>query len=313
MLRGGGKSDTVTISVFIYADANGIKNKINRNKIVIGSDDQTLSHANIVKIMNVVIANNYLLSIADQKFISIKPDSSFDLKLGIYTPVILNVSDSRAKPDNTKVALDVNRIPESQNNKINAFNIINKIDLAQPISLPAGFSTTVTRQGSYYYYCWRALRLENPAITNADLKKINWDPRYGKDINLNDNEQINKINMSVNYKPGALPFVINFLIHRDANAIKTLIENITPPLVLPGAGGTTGQGDINERIKTALQKADPSLSDYDLTTFTIGSNVVINDTTPSNVTFNITDDNVDNLLNPNYNTVSANLDVQSSS
>ncbi len=312
---GGGKSDTVTISVFIYADANGIKNKINRNKIVIGSDDSTLSKANIAKIMNVVIANNYLLSIADQKFVSITPDASFDLKLGIYTPVTLNVSDSRAKPDNTKIALEVKRVnnPVVRKQAIQAMNIINKINTAQMINLPAGFPTTFKNEGSYYSFFIRTLQSENPALTNADLSKISWDSFYGKNITLKANEQITKVVMMCFYDTGSKSFEISVVIHRDANAIKTLIENITSPLVLPGAGGTTGQGDINERIKTAMQKENSNLSDYDLSTFTIGSNVVIDDTTPRSISCRITDDNVDNLLNPSVNQSTATITVQSTS
>ena len=131
-------------------------------------------------------------------------------------------------------------------------------------------------------------------------------------ITLKDDEQDNTVKVQIrDDKPipdDTTVTLAKVQIHRTASSINTLIKGISKQNVaISGAGGVTGSGDINTRIKTALKAAASGLSTWDLASIYIKDGVTINNTQYTPVTITIVDDST--LLS----VITATINVESAS
>ncbi len=160
------------------------------------------------------------------------------------------------------------------------------------VVVPAGTNPSVTNPDTQ-----QALR---EAIKNAyhfsdyDVRGMTF-PKGFKE-NLIPNEQSNRVKVIIrdDASPTELGTVVlwNVQIHRTKDSIKSVIEAIRQQkLYLPGTGGITGKYDMDQRIKTEIQRSSwGQLSDWDIAQIRVQAKVAINSKQYTKVNLFITDD-----------------------
>ncbi len=289
----GSDTDTVTLTkVQINSTAAEIKTKLGSGRLnaaIVNTNkaDDKLSQTNIDKILSIFKANNAQLSTYDLDQLSIDVSTSTTLTLDTSVNVTLKIKDGASGTDTT--TLKVARFIADTSNKYKAFAIQDKIAADSIVAIKAGSSTTFATSKAAIK---TALGEANPTLTADDLKTITLTSAGA----LTAAEADNAVTATINVGTGSSAASANVSltkvqIHRTATEIKTIIDALTSnALTILGSSGTTGVGNTNQRIKTALKTAKSALTTWDLSQITIPANENI---TSSGVafTFTIKDDN----------------------
>ena len=283
---------SVWLTVSIHSTATQIKTKlIQAGRLEIGFLNTNLAQdkltaPNIAKILPILKTNNPQLSSWDETQLSIDGDATKTLTAESEVDVTLKIKDDASPAVFATTILKVVRFI-SNSNQYQVYLINNKIGPALIVGIPAGSSPDASDPATFNRIK-KALQTANPALTNNDLTKIFYETQG---TSLTDQETNNTVEIKIEVSTYDIVFNLTKVqIHRTANQIKTLINNIpNQNITIAGPGGKTGTRDINAQIKAQIKLATPSLTTWDLTTITIPANKKIS-TSYLALTVSITDD-----------------------
>ncbi len=160
------------------------------------------------------------------------------------------------------------------------------------ISIPAGSDKSLAN-ATTQAVLKKAIQTQY-SLSDYDISTITFPD--ASSTTLKGDEQINTVKLSItdDATPKATDTVdlTQVKIHRTRVEIQSLIKNGIPrgEVDITGAGGKTGDGDIDARIKTALQTAVSQLSNWDLSQISIKAGVTIDNTKYTPVEITIVDD-----------------------
>ena len=171
-----------------------------------------------------------------------------------------------------------------------------KTDITNPtatiIGIPAGSSPTLstkTTQEAIKQALKQAYNLSNYA-----LSMISFPNASSKTLTTAEADNAVVLNITDDRQPTAGTASVTLSkvqIHRTKEEIQKLIADIPGATVdITGAGGDTGSGDIDTRIKNALQNLASNLTNWDITQIKIEAGVTINSSTATAVNLTISDD-----------------------
>ncbi len=295
---GSTSAGTATVAltkVQIHSTATQIQTKINnlgRFYATFVSTDATMSDANKALIMKEFNTNNPDLSTWDQSRLSIAFKSGVTaFTVDTRVDVTMTITDDAAKPASQTATLKVARFAANTSDKYKAFKIADKIAASKIVAIKAG-STVAISDATTIADLKTSLENANTdtSLSTADVGKVSFAITGG---NLAAEEADNTVTATVTESAGNTDTVTlsKVQIHRTDDQIKALITDIASQNIdITGPAGNTGTGTIDAQIKTALQKAAPKLTAWDLTQISIPSGVALS-TTRAVVTLTITDDN----------------------